>query len=118
MNILAYAQLYGHYDFNQAPIAPPGTRVIAHEKPKQRASWVPHGVDGWYIGPAPDYYCCYRVHINKTKSDRIVDMIEFFPAKVSMTRTASKDMATTAAQDITHALMHPAPEAPNDVHLT
>jgi hypothetical protein len=22
-------QLYGHYDFNQAPIAPPGTRIIA-----------------------------------------------------------------------------------------
>jgi hypothetical protein len=54
--VSVYAQLYGHYGFNQAPMAPPGTRVIAHEKPKQRASWDPHAVDGWYLGPATDHY--------------------------------------------------------------
>jgi hypothetical protein len=26
-----YAQLNGRFDFNRAPLAPPGTRVIAHE---------------------------------------------------------------------------------------
>jgi hypothetical protein len=93
-------------------MAPPGTRMIAHEKPKQRASWNPHGVDGWYIGPAPDHYRCYRVHIKKTKSDRIFVTVEFFPAKVAMPRTASKDMSTFEAQELTHALMHPAPAAP------
>jgi hypothetical protein len=110
--VSAYAQLYGHYDFNQAPMDPPGTRVIAHEKPQQRASWDPHGVDGWYPGPAPDHYRCYRVHINKTKADRIVDTVEFFPEKVTMSRTASKDLATIAAQELTHTLLHPAPAAP------
>jgi hypothetical protein len=111
--VSAYTQLYGHYDFNQAPMTPPGTRVIAHEKPQQRASWVAYGVDGWYLGPAPDHYRCYRVHINKTKADRIVDTVElFFPAKVTLPRTASKDMATIAAQELTHALMHPAHAAP------
>jgi hypothetical protein len=110
--VSAYAQLYGHYDFNQAPMAPPGTRLVAHEKPKKRASWDPHRVDGWYLGPATDHYRCYRVHIDKTKSDRIVETLEFFPAKVAMPRTASKDMATIAAQELTHALMHPAPAAP------
>jgi hypothetical protein len=44
--VSVYAQLYGHYDFNQAPMAPPGTRIIAHEKRKQRARWDPDGVDG------------------------------------------------------------------------
>jgi hypothetical protein len=46
------------------------------------------------------------------KSDRIVDTVELFPAKAAMTRTESKDMATIAAQELTHALMHPAPAAP------
>jgi hypothetical protein len=110
--VSAYAQLYGHYDFNQAPMAPPGTRVISHEKPQQRARWDPHGVDGWYLGPAPDHYRCYRVHINNTKADRIVDTVEFFPAKVAMPRTASKDLATIAAQELTHAHMHTAPAGP------
>jgi hypothetical protein len=93
----SYAQLYGHYDFNQAPMAPPGTHIIAHEKPKQRVSWDPHGVDGCYLRPTTDHYHCYRVHINKTKADIIVDTLEFFPAKVAMPRKASKDMATIAA---------------------
>jgi hypothetical protein len=52
----AYAQLNGHFDFNRIPVAPPGTRIIAHEKPDKRASWDPHGLDGYYLGPALDHY--------------------------------------------------------------
>jgi hypothetical protein len=43
----AYAQLNGPFDFNRTPLAPPGTRVIAHEKPYQWASCDPDGVDGY-----------------------------------------------------------------------
>lgn len=42
----AYTQLNGVFDFNRTPLAPPGTRVIVHEKPAVRQSWAPHGVDG------------------------------------------------------------------------
>jgi hypothetical protein len=48
--VSVYAQLYGNYDFNQAPMAPADTRIIAHEKPKHHASWDPHGVDEWCSG--------------------------------------------------------------------
>ena len=48
----AYAQLEVAFDFTRTPLAPPGTRAIVHEKPTQRRTWAPHGVDGWYIGPA------------------------------------------------------------------
>jgi len=47
----AYAQLKGQFDFNATPMAPPGTKVIIHDKPKHRASWALHGTDGFYIGP-------------------------------------------------------------------
>jgi hypothetical protein len=40
-----YAQVNWHFDFNRTPLAPPGTRIIAHQKPYQRAYWDPHGVD-------------------------------------------------------------------------
>jgi hypothetical protein len=50
----AYAQLNGNSDFNRPPMPPPGTRVIAHEKPDRRASWDPHVVDGYYMGPDLD----------------------------------------------------------------
>jgi hypothetical protein len=95
--VLVYAQLDGNFDFNRTPLAPPGTRIIAHEKPDQRASWDPHGVDGYYLGPALDHYRCYQVHITKTKGTWIVDTVEFFPAKLAMPSTSSKDLASIAA---------------------
>jgi hypothetical protein len=45
----AATHIYGQYDFNGAPMAPPGTRIIAHETPNRRRTWAPHGQDGWYI---------------------------------------------------------------------
>jgi hypothetical protein len=75
----AYAQLNGHFDFSRTPLATPGTRIIAHEKPDQRASWEPHGVNGYYLGPALYHYRCYQAHITKTKGTRIVDTVSYYP---------------------------------------
>jgi hypothetical protein len=102
----AYAQLNGYFDFNRTTLAPPGTRIIAHEKSDQRASWDPHGLDGYY------HYRCYQVHIPKTKGTRIVDTVEFFPATLAMPRTSSKDLKSIAAMELSHALQHPDPAAP------
>jgi hypothetical protein len=108
----AYAQLNGHFYFNRTPLAPLGNRFIAHEKPYQRASWDLHGVDGYYLGPALDHYRWYQVHIKKTKGIHIVDTVEFFPSKLSMPNTSSKDLAIIAALELSNALQNPAPAAP------
>jgi hypothetical protein len=50
----AARHLFGQYDFNRSPMAPPGTRIIAHETPNQRRTWAPHGQYGWYLGPITD----------------------------------------------------------------
>jgi hypothetical protein len=42
----AATPIYGQYDFNRAPMAPPGTRIIAHETPHRRSTWAPHGQYG------------------------------------------------------------------------
>jgi hypothetical protein len=110
--ITAYDQLNGHFDFNRTPLAPPGTQIIAHEKPDQRAYWDPHGVDGYYLSPNLDHYRCYQVHITKTKGTRIVDTVEFFPAKLTMPSTSSKDLASISALELSNALQNPAPVAP------
>jgi hypothetical protein len=39
-------------------MAPPGTRIIAHETPNRRRTWAPHGQDGWYISPASEHSGC------------------------------------------------------------
>jgi hypothetical protein len=52
----AATHIYGQYDFNRAPMALPGTRIIAHETPSRRRNWAPHGQDRWYIGPELEHY--------------------------------------------------------------
>jgi hypothetical protein len=42
----AATHIFGQYDFNRAPMAPPGTIIIADETPSRRRTWAPHGQDG------------------------------------------------------------------------
>jgi hypothetical protein len=108
----ASTHLDGHYYYNRAPMAPPGTIIIAHETPNTRRTWAPHGQDGWYIGPALDHYMCYTVYITKYRSDRIVETFEFFPTEVAMPFQSSKDLVNQADKHLTHALLHPQPAGP------
>ena len=48
-HISAWEQLHGKYNFDAHPIAPLGMHIILHEKPHQRGSWSPHGVEGFYL---------------------------------------------------------------------
>jgi hypothetical protein len=54
--ISTYNMLEGTFNYNRTPMAPPGRKVIIHEKPQQRKTWDPHGTEGWYLGPAMEHY--------------------------------------------------------------
>jgi hypothetical protein len=104
--------IFLQYDYNRAPMAPPGTRIIAHETPGRRKTWAPHGQDGWYIGPAMEHYRCYTVYITKTRSSRIVETVDRFPHEFELPFPSSIELATHAAADLTHALLNPQPAGP------
>jgi hypothetical protein len=108
----AATHIYGQYDFNRVPMAPPGTRIIAHDTPQRRRTWAPHGQDGWYIGPALEHYRCYTVYITKTRGERIVETVELFPEKFTLSFPSAQELATQAAADLTRALLHPQPAGP------
>jgi hypothetical protein len=108
----AEAQLNGAFDFNTTPLAPPGTRVVVHEKPTQRGSWDTRGIDGWYLGSAPQHYRCYRVYISKNASERHSDTVSFPPYNCPMPKASPADAASAAATALIHALHHPAPASP------
>jgi hypothetical protein len=38
----AYAQVYGAFDYNKTPLAPPGIKILSHVLPDNRKSWAPH----------------------------------------------------------------------------
>ena len=77
-HISAWHQLNGPYIFDRTPIAPPGMRVVVHEKPDKRPSWGYHGVDGFYVSPVlRGNYSCFKVFITDTKKTRITDTPRF-----------------------------------------
>jgi hypothetical protein len=93
-------------------MAPPGTRIIAHETPNRRRAWAPHGQDGWYIGPALEHYRCYTVYITKTRGERVVETVVFPPDIFKLPFPSAQDLATKAAAELTYALLHPQPAGP------
>ena len=104
----AWEQINGRYDFNKTPIAPPGTKVLAHLKPTtQRKSWDMHAIDAWYTGPAMESYRCHKVWNPKTRKQRIVDTLTWCPTKVAMPIATQGDLLRAAVSDIAIALKKP-----------
>ena len=42
-NMSAYTYLFGEFDLNATPLAPPGIRVVSHTNSKVRGTWQPNG---------------------------------------------------------------------------
>ena len=71
-----------------------------HEKPSQRGSWAPHGVDGFYLGPALQHYRCYRGWVVKTQRERIVDTVAWHPQAIVMPGASEKELLNKALIDL------------------
>jgi hypothetical protein len=110
----AAAHFYGLMDYNKTAFAPPGCKIIAHEKPGNRCTWAPHRQHGYSLGPAMHHYRCQNVYISSTANERIVDTLEFFPHNYQMPQLSSTDRLIMAAKDMTDALQNPHPEVPFD----
>ena len=104
----AHEYLHGRYDFTATPMAPPGIKVIAHDKPGQRGTWSPHGHDGWYVGPALEHYRCYTIYNTDTKCTHTADTVDFFPpAHLTLPIPSKADLIHTTMADLTNILAHP-----------
>lgn len=108
----AYTQVHGIFNFNKTPLAPPGTRILIHEKSDKRATWAPHGVDGWYIGPAMEHYRCYTTWVTHTNSKRITDTVAWFPHWVKMPTSTPLEILASTAQDLLAQLKNPPKDSP------
>jgi hypothetical protein len=108
----AAAHFHGLVDYNKTAFAPPGCKIIAHEKPGNRRMWVPHGQHGYLLDPAMHHYRCKNVYISFTASERIVDTLEFFPHNYQMPQLSSTDRLIMAAKYMTEDLQNPHPEVP------
>jgi hypothetical protein len=108
----AYAYLNGNFNFNKTPLAPPGTKVIIHLKPDQRASWSYHGEEGWYVGPSMEHYRCVKCYIPTTARERDVDTLQFFLKKIPFPSISTEDYLKQDASDILAILQKPPSSLP------
>jgi len=101
--VSAWEGLHGtKYDFFVHPIAPSAMRVLVFET-SERGTFAPHGVDGFYLGPAADAYRCFQCFVTHTNSIRVSDTLAWFPQSYKMPGASVieqlhqviKDLATT-----------------------
>jgi hypothetical protein len=102
----AAAHYHGLVDYDKAAFAPPGCKIIAHEKPDKRQTWAPHGQHGYSLGPAMHHYRCQNVYISTTASECIMDTLEFFPHNYQLPQLSSTDRILMAATDMTNAIQN------------
>jgi hypothetical protein len=84
----AHACLFGNFDFNKTPLAPPGTRVVAHITPNQCTNMSPHGVDGWHVGPSEEHHRCHKCCTPSTCGVRDALTVDWFPHKAPFPKSA------------------------------
>ena len=103
--ISAYAGMHGGaHDFRANPIGPAGAKILIHDKPNNRGSWAPHGVAGFYLGPATKHYRCFTVWSSATNAVRITDMLAWFLDNLKLPSPSIHDLLLAAIQDLTSAI--------------
>ena len=101
----AYAQVFGAFDYNKTPLAPPGIAILQHIRPEKRQTWAPHALSGFYIGPALKHYRNHRVWLTATQAERIADKLQWLPHNNIKMPTASREsIILAAAADLTNAI--------------
>jgi hypothetical protein len=108
----AAAHFHGLVDYNKIAFAPPGCKIIAHDKSGKRRTWAPHGQHGYSFGPAMHHYRCQNVYISTTASERIMDTLEFFPHTYQMPQISSTDILLMSTKDMMDALQNTHTEVP------
>ena len=103
----AYEYLNGSYNFPSTPMLPPGTKIVVHEKPDQRASWANHGVDAWYTAPALNHYRCVTAFIPKTHKERVADTIKIIPHEIPLPEYSQQHQLKQCVKTILSILKNP-----------
>jgi hypothetical protein len=103
-SLSAYASLYGNFDFNRTPLAPVGTKILAHVNAAERTSFGVHGRPGWYIGPSLGHYRCWRCHLSDTHAEVDVLKVDFFPQQTPFPTFTREAYLRQTAEDMLHLL--------------
>lgn len=109
----AYEEMFGPFDSNRYILHPIGTRVITLDAPENRLSFAPHGVEGFYTGPAMQHYRCHEIYCPHSQAIRISDSVSWLPFERIIPKYATLPEEIFAAEPTP---IHPT--IANTTHLT
>ena len=89
------------------PLAPSGTKIVAHIKSGTRVSWQLNGEVGWCAGSSMQHYRCVECYFPRTKQVRACDTVTFSPTNVPFPQIKLVDFLKQAATDIITILTYP-----------
>ena len=75
----AYKALEGPNNWNRYPMARPGTKAIIYNDADLQASWAPHGLNAWLLGPSKDHYRCHVYYVPETTGYCVSGSADLFP---------------------------------------
>ena len=102
----AHAYLFGPYNFQAHPMAPPGTLVAAHSKPNKRSSWAPHCKKAWYIAPSLEHYRNFKCFIPATRAEIVTDTVDLIAHNKDIPTISHDEYVQQALMDILAILQH------------
>ena len=104
-SILAeYDAIWGSYDWNRFPLAPPGCKAVIYESPAARGSWGSCGMDAWYLGPSLDHYRCNHYFVPETRAYCISGSAELFPQHCQVPFMSTNDHMKESMQEVVSML--------------
>jgi hypothetical protein len=109
-NISAYEAIWGPYDWNRFPLAPPGCKAVIYESPAARGAWGSRGTDAWYLGPSRDHYRCYHYFFPETRAYCISGSAELFPQHCQVPFLSTSDHIQELTQEVVSTLKNMTPE--------
>ena len=118
----AHTYLFGNFDFNSTPLAPPGTKVVTHINVDNRPTWGARGKEGWYVGPSLNHYRCVGCFIPTTRAEIDTNTATFIPKHIKFPEVNIVDYLKQTATDIVALLKNPphplipSLQAGNDIH--
>ena len=105
-HLSAYAHAFQPFNYARTPLAPPGIKILVHERATEQGTFDPHTIPGWYLGPEMHHYCCYRVWIPETSSVLITDNVTWLPHNTPLPTATTEDLIVASANDLTTTLLH------------
>ena len=100
----AWELMCGPFNYATTPLGPPGCHIIIHAKGTTFRTWDFKEIEGFYIGPALNHYCCYTLLRNNTQAIVVSDTVIFWHHTLNLLFLTAEDRIIHCLRALTTAI--------------